>query len=443
MIKQTNFSIDQLGDATLPNSASKSRYVKFHSDAERILYHHLLADIEKDQESNIAPTGFEIAGPRQKIFFNPIKSHAAVLTCGGLCPGLNAVIRGVVLQLWYFYGCQHITGIRYGYNGLKLNTKDMMTLNPERVRGIHALGGTILGTSRGAPPVEEMVDQLVNMNVDQLFIIGGDGSMRGGNAIWKEVRRRQLNISVIGIPKTIDNDIPYVQRSFGFETAVKEAARVIDAAHVESLGAPCGIGLVKLMGRYSGFIAASAALASGNANFCLVPESMFELDGRGGLFELLSDRLKRRQQAVIVVAEGAGQHFFEGEDIIRDASGNKKPGDIGLLLRDKINQYLASSDLSVTLKYIDPSYIIRSTPPNFSDKLYCDHLARAAVHAAMAGKGGMLIGHWHSHLTHVPMEALENESRQLDLQSDLWFSLLESTRQPYVIGSSVCETTTS
>lgn len=440
MKKGVSFEVESLGDTVIPNTVSTASYFKFHSDSERVLYHHLLSKFQDEVDEQGSPTGFEVAGPRKDIFFQGEKCRAAILTCGGLCPGLNAVIRGVVLQLWYFYHCKQILGVRYGYNGLRHDSEEIVKLNPDWVRDIHSVGGTMLGTSRGAPPVEEMVDKLETLKVDMLFIIGGDGSMRGGHAIWQEVRRRGLKLAVIGVPKTIDNDIPYVHRSFGYETAVKEAAKVVNAAHVESRGAPYGIGLVKLMGRYSGYITANAVLASGNADFCLIPESPFELEGDNGLFASVKERLRRRRQVVIVVAEGAGQQFFRREELIKDASGNIKPGDIGAYLRDRLNAHFSDVGFPVTLKYIDPSYIIRSTPPNFSDKIYCDHLARAAVHAAMAGKGGMLVGNWHGHLTHVPMSALEGEVRQVDLQSDFWFSVLENTRQPYIIGPSVCAT---
>jgi 6-phosphofructokinase 1 len=309
-----------------------------------------------------------------------------------------------------------------------------LVLNPSLVTDIHNDGGTILGSSRGSPTVTEIVDGLQRLGIDILFTIGGDGTMRGAEAIWDELRRRGLEIAVVGVPKTIDNDVPFVRRSFGFETAVERARESIDAAEVEAKGVPYGIGLVKLMGRHAGFITATAALASGNANFVLIPEVPFSLEGEDGLFALVEGRLRERRHAVIVIAEGAGQELCTPLQGATDASGNRKLADVGVVLRERLNAHFAPGPLDVTLKYIDPSYLIRSSAPNATDQIFCDRMARNAVHAAMAGKTGMLIGYWHGQMTHLPMHALRGHQRRVTPEGDLWFSVLENTGQPGRIG---------
>ena len=428
------FEIERLGECSVPNPISQSDDIVFVTEKDRLLYDPHLETVAESIESGDLPSSFELAGPRREIFFTPSKTRAAIVTCGGLSPGLNSVIRGIVMQLWYLYGCRDILGIRYGYGGLGPDALPPLQLTPDLVSNIHHEGGTILGSSRGTPETATIVDTLVERGIDLLFTIGGDGTLRGANAIWREVRRRGLSIAVVGIPKTIDNDIPFVRRSFGFETAVSIATQSVRSAEVEAKGAPYGVGLVKLMGRHAGFIAATAALAAGNANFVLIPEVPFSLEGPGGLLERLEERLPRKRHAVIVVAEGAGQECFEEAGLGEDASGNRALGDIGVLLRDRIKAHFAQHAMPVTLKYIDPSYLIRSAPANATDQIYCDRLARAAVHAGMAGKGGLLIGYWHGRITHIPMHALEGQTRRVNPQGELWYSVRENTGQPDRIG---------
>ena len=391
----------------------------------------LLDQINKGED----PEAFEVAGPREKIFFSPDKVRAAIVTCGGLCPGLNSVIRALVLQLWHRYGCQYVEGIRGGYHGLATSTIHHFNgLTPDDVEDIHTQGGTILGTSRGTPSTAEIVDTILQKNLNMLFVIGGDGTMRGAAAINIELRKRCAKVAIIGIPKTIDNDIPWVRRSFGFETAVSVAVEAVKAAHVEAESVFNGVGLVKLMGRESGYIAANATLASGDVNFCLVPEIDFDLKGTQGLFAALEQRLKARQHAVIVVAEGAGQKFFKNNSPKEtDASGNIKLGDIGTLLRDEIKEYFKSKNSPMTLKYIDPSYLIRTSCGNAGDQLFCARLAQNAVHAAMAGRTGMLVGYWHGKMTHVPFQAISGR-QTINPAGELWFNVLETTGQPSHLG---------
>jgi len=373
---------------------------------------------------------FEKAGPREKIYFAPQHVHAAIVTCGGLCPGLNDVIRSVVRCLWYRYGVRRISGIQFGYRGLLPEYGyDIKPLDPDIVDDIHKLGGTILGSSRGGGErTADIVDSLERLNINMLFTIGGDGTQKGSLALADEIERRNLKISVIGIPKTIDNDLLYVDRSFGFDTAVAQASMAVTAAHTEAHSSINGIGLVKLMGRESGFIAVHTVLAVHEVNFVLIPEVDFDLEGPNGLFVHLEQRLKERNHAVIVVAEGAGQKFVHAEGT--DASGNKKLGDIGLYLKDAITAYFKQKNIEINMKYIDPSYIIRSSPANPSDSVYCDRLGSNAVHAAMAGKTKIIIGMVNNEFVHIPTQIAIAKRNKVEPESSLWRDAIEATRQP-------------
>ena len=433
-ITNETFKISSLGEATIPNPIEIAPDARFISDEEFMLLRPIMYNEQELSRPSDEVIRFEVAGPREKIYFPPKRTKVAIVTCGGLCPGLNAVIRGVVMQLYHRYGVENIIGIPYGYQGLGAeSTQDFIDLNPEVVQDIHEKGGTIIGSSRGTPPTSEIVDTLEKYNINILFTIGGDGTLRGASKIEEELRKRNLKVSVIGIPKTIDNDIPYVKQSFGFESAVAKACEAVIAAHEEAKGAQRGIGLVKVMGRNSGYIAANAAIGSGLANYCLIPESSFQLEGERGLLKVLEDRMDVKDHAVIIVAEGAGQYFFGGNAIKRDASGNVRFGDIGLFLKDKIIEYFEKVGKPVSLKYIDPSYIIRSTPANVTDRMFCVTLAQNAVHAAMAGKTGMLIGYWHGVLTHIPFKALAGRSQTVNINGQMWFKVLQTTGQPYFI----------
>lgn len=404
--------------------------LRFISDQERVLVYDTLEYVE-NLRAGERPLTFELAGPRSKIYFDPTKIHCAIVTCGGLCPGTNDVIRALVLELYFLYKVRHIYGIRYGLQGfIPRYGHDVLYLTPEAVANIHSFGGTILSSSRGPQDISEIVDALERLNISIMFAIGGDGTLKAVDLICDEIARRQLRISVIAIPKTIDNDIALVSRSFGFDTAVEMATEAIRSAHTEALGAPNGIGLVKLMGRHAGFIAASATLALREVNFVLIPESDFDIEGNHGFLAALEKRLAARGHAVILVAEGAGQKFFRAEELPRDASGNIKPGDIAGLLIDKIYEYFNRLNIEINLKFIDPSYIIRSMPANYNDRIYCGYLAQSAVHAAMAGKTAMLVSLWRDRYVHIPIKAAVGNRKQVQLDEPLWRSVLESTGQP-------------
>ena len=375
------------------------------------------------------PDTLEQAGPRRKIFFDPRGTRAAVVTCGGLCPGLNDVIRALTMVIWYRYGVRDILGLKYGYEGLvEAPGNRPVRLTPDIVEDIHKDGGSILHTSRGEQAVPVMVDFLVKNRIGILFTIGGDGTHRGSLAIADEVRKRRLSIAIVGIPKTIDNDIAFTERTFGFETAVAMSRTPITCAHMEAKGVRNGVSIVRLMGRESGFVAAYATLASSDVNLVLVPEVPFTMDK---VCAFLKDRLRRKSHAVIVAAEGAGQELVPTEGT--DASGNRKLGDIGAFLKTAITDYFKCAPRPATVRYIDPSYTIRSAPAIADDSVFCFQLAENAVHAAMSGRTAMLVGLWNGFFVHIPMQKAVQTRKQIDPTGLLWQSVLDNTGQPAVL----------
>jgi 6-phosphofructokinase 1 len=434
-----DFLIRDLGPARFPSPLRKLRAeaeASFVSDdRHRVLFDHSLSRVTDALESGQKPVTIERSGPREMLFFKPDQTRCAIVSCGGLCPGLNDVIRGIVMTLHYSYGVREIYGIPFGFEGfIDRYGHSIRKLTPEDVSDIHYHGGSVLGTSRGPQPPAEMVDKLVSLGIDILFVIGGDGTLRGAHAIVEEVTKRDLPISVVGIPKTIDNDLEFTDKSFGFETAFAEAVRAVRSAHTEARGHPSGMGIVKLMGRDSGFIAAFAAIADNCANYVLIPECPFQLEGAKGLLADVEKRIRERGHALIVAAEGAGQDLIKNDASAKDASGNVRYGDIGLFLKDRIQAHFKSLGREINLKYIDPSYVIRSVPASPQDAIYCLRLAQHAVHAAMAGKTDMVVGRWHGHHVNLPIGVVTARRRKVGLQGDLWLSVLEATGQPARFG---------
>jgi len=375
---------------------------------------------------------FELAGAREELYFNPPETRAGIVTCGGLCPGLNDVIRSLFFEMHHAYGVKEVLGFRWGYQGLDPeHGAEPLVLTSELVDGIHLKGGTILGTSRGPVDKARAVENLIRRRVHILFAIGGDGTQRGALALFEEAQKRGYALSVVGIPKTIDNDVPFVARSFGFLTAVHEAATVLQRAHTEARSVQNGIALVKLMGRHAGFLTAEATVASQDVNFTLIPEVPFRLDGERGFLSSLEKRIVNRGHAVIAVAEGAGQELLENAGNERDASGNVKLGDIGLFLNKKIEEWFQAREISVVMRYFDPSYLVRSSPDNAEDTILCDAFARHAAHAAMAGKTGLVIGYLHDRFIHVPIELLATQQKRLDPDSPAWSAVLSATGQAH------------
>jgi 6-phosphofructokinase 1 len=434
MAEAMDFTIEELGKRSI-----KSPIVMSTTEGDMIAnyvtddqYVRFGADVKTGEQQTIGKSEvLESAGPREMIYFAPAHVHAGIVSCGGLCPGINDVIRAIVRCLYYRYGVKRISGIQYGYKGFLPECKyEIRKLDPNLVDDIHKLGGTFLGSARGGgKEVSKIVDAMEQLNLNMLFTIGGDGTQRGTLDIAEEVDKRRLKIAIVGIPKTVDNDFALLQRSFGFDTAVSKAVEVVASAHMEAHSAINGIGLVKVMGRESGFIAAHTALASHEVNFVLIPEVPFNLEGYNGFLPHLERRILSRGHAVIIVAEGAMQEQLLTEKKT-DAGGNIKMADVGIYLRDRITKYFAEKKIEINLKYIDPSYIIRSAPANPSDSIYCERLGNAAVHAAMAGKTKLIIGLVNDKFVHLPIKTVIAHRNHVEPEGDLWRDTLDATHQP-------------
>ena len=434
-----DFSIEKLGPCKVSSPLHLSTRLNdfianYVSDDDYIVY-----DIDQKMSGDTQSVSYnrnqmiEKAGPREKLYFDPKKVCAGIVTCGGLCPGLNDVIRSLVMTLWYQYGVRNILGIPFGYCGfLSEYGYEPMRLEPKLVSNIHQHGGTILGSSRGGSKTEEIMDTIEQLNLNILFTIGGDGTQKGALALHEEAKKRGRKLSIVGIPKTIDNDLSFVQRSFGFETAVSRAVTAVSAAHIEAESAINGVGLVKVMGRESGFIAAHTALASSDVNYVLIPEVPFELEGPNGLWESMKERLNRRHHAVVLIAEGAGQNLLISSNAV-DASGNKVLGDIGVYLKNRFSELAKRDGIKLNLKYIDPSYIIRGSAANPNDSIYCSRLGANAVHAAMSGRSGLIVSMVHDRYVHIPIKLSVGQRNLVDPESDLWRDVVVQTGQPLLM----------
>ncbi len=424
-----NFSIPNLGKRLIKSPLNISNFTQ---DKKRLLFNSYSDNYLSSTDKEGQPLSVELAGPRDKIFFDPSQTKAAIVTCGGLCPGINDVIRSITMTLFFNYNVRDIVGIKYGLRGLNpIYGHELVKLSPEIVKDITSIGGSILSSSRGPQDTVQIVNSLSRLNINNLFFIGGNGTMRAAEKIAAEVTKRNLKIAIVCIPKTIDNDLNLIQKSFGFDTAIEKTVEAIKSAHVEAKGAFNGIGLIKIMGRNSGHIATHAALAQNDANFVLIPEVPFELKRENGFLTALKKRINSRGHAVIIVAEGAGQDIIRGEKtpIEKDPSGNIRLLDIGLFLKNAIENYFEKIDLEINLKYIEPSYLIRSVSANASDSIYCNSLGQYAVHAGMAGKTGLLVAMMKDEYVHLPLNTVAS-SRQIDPHDNIWLSVLETTGQP-------------
>ncbi len=425
-----DLTIEKLGPPMIDSPLCRSKR-HFTEDDEKILLYSHSENLQLYKDSTEKIPRFERAGPRRKIFFEPKKINCGIVTCGGLCPGLNDVIRTITLSLFWQYEVKNVYGFRYGYVGLSSKAPQLpLLLTPELVNDIHLKGGDILSSSRGPQDVNEMVDTLQKMEIGILFTIGGDGTLRGAGEIAKAIKKRGLKISVIGMPKTIDNDISGIELSFGFSTAVEAARFAIQSAHEEARGAWNGVGLVKLMGRDSGFIAAYATLANSDVNFCFIPEVPLVLEGENGFLRSLEKRLEKKHHALIVVAEGVELHLTGRKIVTRkDASGNIIREDIGPILKEQIRKYFQERKKPLSLKYIDPSYMIRSLPTDSNDSAFCVMLGQNAVHAGMSGRTNMVIGYWNQYFVHIPILLTVLKRKKVDPDGHLWQTVLETTGQ--------------
>jgi len=412
----------------IPNAMSNGvAYNKLISSDEVII-----ADIKQSPSAAAHSRAYVRAGPRRELHFDPKEVTAAIVTCGGLCPGLNNVIRELTNSLYHLYGVDKVLGVRGGYAGFYTDGWDPIALTPEVVSNIHHEGGTFLGSSRGGFDLSATVSFLRKHRVDQLYVIGGDGTHRGAFRIHEECMRLGVRVGVAGIPKTIDNDVDYIDRSFGFSSAVQAAQAAIRTAKTEAAcNLPNGVGVVKLMGRHAGFVAVHAAMGSGDVDLCLVPEVPIVMEGEKGCLPFLKRRVEEQGYAVVVVAEGAGEELL-GESTEADKSGNKKLPAIGQFLKKEIESYFGRHvPGGATVKYVDPSYMIRSCPANAADSLYCMQLAQNAVHGLMAGYTGFSVGCCNNRMVLLPIpELVATSPRRMDCWGRTWERVLSLTRQP-------------
>ena len=431
-ITQQNFEPPQLPGRKYSNPIGcvKDEGSQWCTDADRyIMYDPTVhsVDLAGQHAQSVSSFRMRVAAPGETLHFNPKEVTVGVVTCGGLCPGLNDVIRGITYMCRRTYGAKRVWGFRYGFWGLSAAGRDtVVELDSDRVTNIHRRGGTFLGSSRGPQKPSEMVDTLVELGINILFTIGGDGTQRGAETIGAEARRRGLDIAVVGIPKTIDNDLSFSHRTFGFVTAVEHATTAIVAAHAEASSHPYGVGIVKVMGRHSGFIAAQATIASQQANLCLVPENPISKET---FFKLLDARFSFADSVVICVAEGFGQDWIGASDTGRDASGNKKLVDIGTFMRDLVTAWMKKHPQAKvgTVKLIDPSYMIRAVPANTSDAAFCVNLATLAVHEGMRGTTDSIIANWYNNFIVVPIRLATSLRKVVCLQGELWRQVREVT----------------
>ncbi|KAJ6813300.1 putative ATP-dependent 6-phosphofructokinase 2 [Iris pallida] len=424
--------------ATHPNPLERNPFYHprpaFYITPSDVALGSILFDLSLPAPAPLALPAYHSAGPRKAVHFDPRAVRAAVVTCGGLCPGMNTVIRDLVLGLWDLYGVREILGVTSGFRGF-YSSDETVRLDPKMVHNWHKKGGTVLTTSRGGFDLDKIVGAIEARGFNQVYCIGGDGTMRGALAIFKEVQRRRLNVSITGIPKTVDNDIGIIDRSFGFQTAVEMAQQAINAAHVEAQSAVNGIGLVKLMGRSTGHIALHATLSSRDVDCCLIPEMNFYLDGKGGLFDFLDQKLKQNGHAVIVVAEGAGQDIIprtDAEKEEKDESGNPVFLDVGPWLKSELKRWWDrdhNGELSA-VKYIDPTYMIRAVPANATDNLYCTLLAHSAIHGVMAGYTGFVSGPINGNYVYIPLEQVAVAKNPVNTEDHKWAWVRSVTNQP-------------
>lgn len=398
--------------------------MNFLNPDELVMGHIILNDSKAGSRRQEIANGCVRANACEKIWWDPADVRAAIVTCGGLCPGLNSIIREVTMCLWHQYGVRHITGIQFGYNGL--SNPELYApkhLGPKAVREIHMKGGSVLKAGRGGLEAERICDNLEKMGVNMLFVVGGDGTQAAGNLLYEEARRRNLQLSIVGVPKSIDNDILFFDKTFGFDTAVSAACNVIRNGWVEATSCEKGVGIVKLMGRDAGFVCMDAALSSTIVDLCLIPEVSVKMED---IMDHIDETLQRKNFMVIAVAEGAGQEHVATGKV--DATGHTIYGDIGTHLRDSVNKHLKPS--GGRCFYIDPSYIIRSVPIDPNDHVYCSRLARDAVHSAMRGYTGVVVGPIHNVICMIPMQLIASGKRHVPTKSSNWQACVQVCNMP-------------
>jgi len=381
--------------------------------------------VPADNEVTVYPR----AGPRSSLFFRPSHVNAGIVTCGGLCPGLNSVIRDVTKSCFELYGVQSVIGFHGGFSGIFSMPFERLTL--ESTQGIQNLGGTILSSARGGFDADRILNKLEDLRISQLFIVGGDGSMRGARELVVAITKRPWPVAIIGIPKTIDNDIGLIDHSFGFQTAVEETLRAVRAAKVEAACSINGVGVVQCMGRHAGYIAAQVTLASAEVDLCIIPEVPIAIDGSLDVLEHVIRVVEKKGHAVVVVAEGAGENLL-GKSEEFDASGNRRLRPIGPWIKEAIAERLTMRGLGRQVRLIDPSYMVRSVAAYSVDSILCTLLSLAAVHAAMDGYTGVCVALVNGRSVMVPLDLIvEASPRKVDVCSRTYERIVSLTSQPF------------
>jgi len=379
------------------------------------------------------------AGPRKSLYWDPKKTKAAIVNCGGLCPGLNSVIRELVMSL-DMYGCKDIYGIVGGYKGV-MEPEKWLKLTPKYVEEMHVKGGSFLVSDRGNPPHLDMAKMYQKHGINQVYIIGGDGTAKGAMQTYEQMlgprpgkgykgvdlmQAIDHGCSMCSIPKTIDNDIPVLDFTFGFHTAVAKAVEAIDTAYTEATCNANCMGLVKLMGRHAGFIAMYACIAARHVDLCLISEMDVDMEE---VKKYIAEKMKTQKYCTVVIAEGLGDTLIQGGGV--DAGGNKTLADVGPWFKKQIEAHMKATGAPFTCKYIDPSYIIRAAPPDAFDSVYCSNLAQSAVHGCFAGYTGFCVGKYANHYAMLPIDEITSrKSRTVNVRGR-WFSrLMFTTKQP-------------
>lgn len=348
------------------------------------------------------------------------QKRIALVTGGGDCPGLNAVIRAVVKGAlnhgWEVYG------IERGFEGL-LHKERVRQLDAADVRGIAHLGGTILGTTNRGNPFEftlkkrgketivdlspQIVDRFFDLGLEALVTIGGDGTLKIAR------RLAEMGIPIIGVPKTIDNDLAATEVSFGFNTAVTTATEAIDKLHATAKSHE-RVMVVELMGHYSGWIALYAGIAGG-ADVILIPEIPFTLEA---VARKIQDRWRRQRRfAIVVVAEGArfagGDHFMK----TRETGDTIRLGGIAEFVAREIHRLTKRETRSLVLGHLQ-----RGGQPTTTDRLLATRFGAAAVRAIERGEQNVMMALQSQKIITVPLEQAIKETKFVPLDSDIVLS---------------------
>ena len=429
-ITADDLAIARLGERTIDTPlrdllGGREESVHYVTETDRVLLDDTLGVAKRRSAGTPAELpAFNPGGPREKLYFEPSTVTAAIVTCGGLCPGLNNVVRALVLQLANAYGVKSILGFRNGYSGLT-DTSAPLALTPELVRDIHNRGGTILGTSRGGQEPAAMVDTLARHRVDMLFVIGGDGSLRGAQKIAAKpppatAARRG------GHPED------HRQRHSVDRPELRLPDRVRPRRRVDPRRAHRG----RVHRRRRGTGQADGPAQRLHRLLCDTrqPRSRLRPDPRSLLparqLPALPAQARRSAGARSRGRRRGRRAGAVPRSAETDASGNARLGDIGALLRERVTAHFAQHGTPLSLRYVDPGYAIRSVPANAFDAVYCARLAQAAVHAGMAGFTSMVVARWHGRFIHLPIALATATRNQVDPHGDLWMSVLEATGQP-------------